>query len=248
MAQHVSEARVLAELETFRIEVASATQFLLAYLTIGAVGRESRRVLDALNDTPLFWNTATASLQQAGLIAIGRVFDQKSPHNIDQLLRVVIDNPQAFSKQALAARKMADSASAQSWLGPYLQTVYTPRQRDFQRLRRHVGKHRKVYESQFRDIRNKLYAHNEIVDPAEIAALFSKTRLKDLQRLVLFMNQLYEAVWQLLHNGRRPSLRPMKYSAARIARKRLDRKFGQSVSVLIVSQAKRTLQNLKPAT
>jgi hypothetical protein len=33
---------------------------------------------------------------------MGRVFDQKSTHNVDRLLKLAQDNPQIFSKAALA--------------------------------------------------------------------------------------------------------------------------------------------------
>ena len=43
-------------------------------------------------------------------------------------------------------------------------------------------------------------------------ALFAKTNTRELQRLVTFLESLYEALWQLCLNGSRPILRQLRYS------------------------------------
>ena len=63
------------ELEIFRTEAESATQFLYAYLAIHATAADNRAVFDLLNTAALFWNTNLGALQTATFIVLGRMFD-----------------------------------------------------------------------------------------------------------------------------------------------------------------------------
>src|SRR5262249_33454551 len=146
----------------------------------------------------------------------GRIFDQTSMHNLDRLLRVAQDHPQIFSKVALGHRKQGANSDPPEWLADYLSDVYEPTPQDFRRLRSHVRKWRKIYEGNYRDLRRKLFAHKEISDHADIDALFAKANIRELQRLFAFLGSLYEALWQLFFNGRKPVLRPQRYSVKRM--------------------------------
>jgi hypothetical protein len=211
-----AETAFVKELELFRREVEGATQFFYGYLAVNAVAGDRKTVLAALNKAPLFWKTAIASLQVSAVISLGRIFDQNSNHNVDRLLGLAQRNRRIFSKQALAARKTAQSTNAASWLADYLKKSYVPKPSDFRRLRRYIKKHRTVYESSYRDIRHKLYAHRELIDQGDIDVLFSKTRIRDLERLFIFLNQLHDALWEALFNGQRPALRARRYAVSRI--------------------------------
>jgi len=204
------------ELEVFRTEADSGIQFFYSYLAVHDVAGEHKEVLLLLNRAPLFWNTALVALQTSIFIALGRVFDQQSNHNVDRLLKIAQLNMAIFSKEALAGRKRRDSANADEWLDEYLRDVYEPNADDFRRLRRHVAKRRRVYEDNYRDLRHQVFAHKEIYSKEDVQALFDKTNVRELQQLLIFLRQLHEALWQLYHNGRKPTLRPARYSVKRI--------------------------------
>jgi AbiU2 len=119
------------ELEVFRTEVAAGTQFLYAYLAVHAVAADRRPVYELLNRAPLFWNTCLAALQTAALIALGRVFDQDSAHNLDKVLHIAQDNPQIFSRAALGRRKQGNNPESPEWLDEYLRNAYEPTPGDF---------------------------------------------------------------------------------------------------------------------
>ena len=72
---------------------------------------------------------------------------------------------------------------------------------DFKRLSRLVKKYRKIYETQYQAIRNKTLAHTEIVDDTELAALYAKTNIRDLERLLIFLNKFHKALWELLQRA-----------------------------------------------
>ncbi len=61
-------------------------------------------------------------------------------------------------------------------------------------------------------LRHKLFAHKEVSDRNGVQGLFAKTNIREFERLLIFQSRLHEALWQLFHNGRKPVLRPTRYS------------------------------------
>jgi hypothetical protein len=204
------------ELEVFRTEAEAGTQFFYAYLAVHSVAADHEPVSKLLNRTPLFWNTCLGALQTASFVALGRVFDQDSAHNVNKLLRVAQDNPQIFSKVALGRRKQGNDPEPPLWLDENLRDAYEPTPRDFRRIRGHVRKRRKTYESKYKELRDKVFAHRAVSNDAESAELFGKTNIRELQRMFAFLGSLYEALWQLFFNGRKPVLQPLRYSVERM--------------------------------
>ncbi len=204
------------ELEAFRVEIESATQFLYADLAMNAVLAKDKHKLEIVNRTPLFWRTTAGALHTSFFITLGRIFDQKSNHNVDKILSIAQKQIVIFSKEALEIRKRAGSANAAEWIDGYMKDVYIPTANDFRKLRKYVGKYRTIYEKVYRDIRHKVIAHKELSNSADIYALYKKTNITEMQKLIVFLNQLYHALWHLYHNGNKPVLRRMKYSAKRM--------------------------------
>jgi hypothetical protein len=223
------EAQFEQELEVFRTEVESALQFFYGFLAIHAAAADTPAVHLLLNTAPLFWNSALGALQTSAFVVLGRIFDQTSVHNVGRLIALAESNPSIFSKDALGRRKLKSAADAQSWLTDYLKDAYVPKDADFRRMRGYVSKHRKTYLTKYQDLRHKVFAHKEITDATQVSALFARTNIREMQRMLLFCLSLYDALWQLFVNGNKPVLRPRKISVDRI-RKRASAK-GQSNAV-----------------
>jgi len=204
------------EIEVFRTEVESGIRFFYMYLAFNSVLSKNKQALKIVNLTPLFWNTHVGALQTSLFIVLGRLFDQKSNHNVDRLIGVAQKHSDIFSAEALIARKLSCSANAGEWINDYMKGVYAPTSNDFRRLRKYVSKYRKIYESTYRDIRHKVYAHKELSNKADVHNLFARTNIREIQKLLIFLNRVHEALWQLFHNGRKPTLRAMKYSVSSI--------------------------------
>jgi hypothetical protein len=207
------------ELEVFRKEAEWGIQFFYSYLAVHIIASENKEVLQLLNTASLFWKTVLGSLQTSTFITLGRLFDQRSKHSIDRLLKIAESNIAIFSKEALAGRKRRDSSTADEWLNDYLRDVYVPKADDFRRLRRYVKKRRKVYENNCRDIRHKYFAHKEISSKKDVQALFKRTNVREMQKILIFLSQLHEALLELYQNGRKPILRPACYSVKGIRRR-----------------------------
>jgi hypothetical protein len=204
--KRMPEAQFERELEIFRTEEEAGAQFFSAYLAVHNVAASSKSVYRLLNEAPLFWNTCLGALQTGAFIALGRVFDQKSPHNLDRLLGIAQKNPHIFSKKALGRRRQGANPNPPEWLDDFLRSVYEPTPEDFRKLRDYVKKWRTVYENNYRDIRRKVCAHKEVSDHEETHALFAKTNIGELQDLFSFLMSLYQSLWQLFFNGRKPDL------------------------------------------
>jgi hypothetical protein len=104
----------------------------------------------------------------------------------------------------LSWRKQGSSPDPPEWLNEYLVDVYEPTQKDFRRLRGYVRKWRGIYVNNYRDLRHKVFAHKEVSDRAETHALFTKTNIRELQRMLTFLRSLHQALWQLFFNGHKP--------------------------------------------
>lgn len=224
------------ELEIFRTEAQVGAQFLYSYLTFNLIIGKNRKALDFVNHTPLFWNTNMGALQTSFFIVLGRIFDQTSKHNIGVLLKIAEKNANIFSKSALAARKRRENSNADEWIDDYLNHSYWPTARDFRELRKKVNDNRRIYETNYRDIRRKVYAHKEVAESADVQKLFSKTNIRELQQVFVFANALYEALWELFHNGRKPRLRTMRHSIKNIMKNRKPEWQSQSVQEITIGQ------------
>jgi hypothetical protein len=229
------------ELDLFRSECESAAQFFFGYLAIHEVAKRREAVFRLLNENALFWNTVAGAMQTAAIIAIGRVFDQGSPHNIDKVLRLAQDNPSMFSKASLGRRKQGSAPQPPPWLEQYLGDVHVPGPPDFRRLRSHVKKRRRIYETNYRDLRHKVYAHRATADDAEVARIASRTSIREIEHLLLFLLSIYESLWHLFMNGRKPTLRRLRYSVNRSGRLSLPRTSVRGVHRRMVREAEQVL-------
>jgi hypothetical protein len=163
-------------------------------------------VLRSLNTASLFWLTAEHALLLAAFVALGRVFDQNSRYNIDRLLAIGAGNLSLFSKPNLARRKREEGLST-SDAAAYVSTAYEPTYKDFRGLRKKVAERRRIYETRYRSIRDKIFAHKELSHPDDTSALFKKTNIKELKEIFGFLHSVHDSLWELLFNGREPALR-----------------------------------------
>lgn len=242
MSMPLPSADFERELEVFRTEVSAATQFFYAFLTVHAVAADHKRVFQLLNTAPLFWNTNLGALQTATFIVLGRIFDQNSAHNVNRLLRIAQSNRTMFSKAALGIRKQGENTNPPDWLTDYLATSYVPQSADFRRLRAYVRKHRRIYELKYRELRHKVFAHKGVSSQGDVDALFAKTNIRELQRMLVFLGSLYEALWQLYFNGFKPVLRPRRYSIERMRRNPTPAWRSSAVQETITREAEKFLR------
>jgi hypothetical protein len=202
----------------FGNEVQEAIQCFYAEQTIHNVAREDENVYHALNRNAPFWNLACRALQANAIIVLGRIFDRDSrAHTLNRLLQIATQNPRIFSKGALETRKLPQAGKHTA---EFMRTAYIPKKRDFQRLQKYADKRRAIYNAHYLDLRNKFFAHRERVD---LTAAFANANIRRLGRLLVFLDQLQDALRQLFMNGRKPVLRPARHSGQQILKSPLPK-------------------------
>jgi AbiU2 len=212
------EAEFKQELEVFGNEVEEAIQSFYAEQTIHNVAREDQNVHRALNRNAAFWNLASRALQANTIIVLGRIFDRDPrAHTINRVLQLATQNPAVFSKTALEKRKLPHTGKH---IAEFMRTAYIPKKGDFQRLQKYADKQRAIYNGHYLDLRNKFFAHKERVD---LTAAFAKANIRRLGRLLVFLDQLQDALWEVFVNGRKPVLRPQRHSGQSILKSPLPK-------------------------
>jgi hypothetical protein len=196
------EARFEYELEVFRRESDEAVQHFYAYLTMHAVAGDHREVRQLYNSAPLFWLTTLRALQTSAFIVLGRIFSQDSEHNLDALLGIAEQDREIFSRESLARRK---SQIPGLDVSKYVSDAYLPTADDFRGFRRQVNEWRRIYEANYRAVRNQIFAHAEVSQPDDVHALFAKTNIQELEVLVTDLVTLHSRLQNLLQNGFRPT-------------------------------------------
>jgi len=235
------EKAFLDELESLRRDSEGCIQYWYTLSSIRLAAHKHQGVKTRLDNDWLFWNTVSSSLQVSTFIAMGRVFDQNSPHNIDRLIGNAQRNIKIFSREALERRKIEGSPNAPEWIDEYMLSTYEPCQEDFRKLRKHIKRYRAIYESNYRDIRHKVYAHKEVIDDHEVAQLFAVTNIKEMQKMMIFLKRIHECLWQLFYNGRKPVLRPMRHSVENIFKQAESNYHGSTIQERITLSTKNVL-------
>jgi HEPN superfamily AbiU2-like protein len=189
-----------AEIEIFRKDEEAAQQFLFAYLGIRAITAERPDVLAAVNRNPMFWISSKESLLISTFIWLGRVFDQRSAHNLNLLLRMVERNLPVLNRDALRERKARVITPEQA--AEYVKEKHEMTVEDVRSLRNEVRGWRKIYEPVYREIRDH-FAHNKH-GVSDFDALLAKTNIEEMKRMFGFLHALHEGLVELYLNGRNP--------------------------------------------
>ena len=194
------------ELEKFRREHEQGQQFFFSYLTIRTFAYDDPKVLQWLNRAPLLAKTVDYALLKATFVALGRIFDRNGRHNINVLLQVGRENINLFSLDALAERKRQIGLTEDE-IAEYVSDRYVPSASDFDDLEKQVETWRAIYNPRYKDVRDKIFAHNVYSTIEEINALLEKTDVEELRGIFGFLQGLHSALHQLHVNGIQPEIR-----------------------------------------
>jgi hypothetical protein len=195
------EQRFRYTLDSVRRDSDACVQFLYAWVAFHYAAARNQTSRRKINENALYWNTILGGLQTSLFIALGRLFDRdKKSHGLDKLLRIATIERQIFSPSALARRKAQESPGA-NWINSYAASAHVPTAKDFARVRRHIASKRRIYIKNYAPIRNRVFAHSALGSLQKVDALFSRTNLGELQRLVLSVCEIHDVFWQLYFNG-----------------------------------------------
>jgi hypothetical protein len=188
------------ELAIFSTEEEIAQQYFFSYLSIRS---GDIHVIRAMNTNSLFWITTRDALLLAAFIALGRIFDQNSKHNIDRLMSAALKDISAFSRIALADRKRRSGLTSEE-AAAYVEHSYELSASDLRILRKEIKRWRQIYEARYKQIRDKFFAHREISSVEEANNLMVNTNIDEMKELFGFMSDLEAKLWAAFHNGISP--------------------------------------------
>jgi hypothetical protein len=206
----MSQTKFERELEIFRTEEEVAQQYFFAYLSVRSIAAADGSILKMMNVNPLFWVTTHHAMLLSAFVALGRIFDQKSEHNIDSMMSAASSEVSSFSKSALAARKRA-AGLTQKEAAAYVADKNELNPTDLRNLRKEIASRRRIYEDRYREIRHKVFAHKSLSDSVEVNALLAKTNINEMKALFAFLSALYSALWEAFYNGREPVLKTKRF-------------------------------------
>jgi hypothetical protein len=234
-------------LELFRRQVDEAAQFLYVAETIHERARLNRKTFDAINLAPGFWMTVAGGMQMSAIIGVGRIFGagargkDRPQHTVDTLLRFAEQHLEMFSREALLTRKRRAGVAAEH-LPDIAALAHVPSAKDLHRLGAQLRSYRRAYRSQFADIRNLDLAHTVVIDSNDRSELYARTRRRDLERMIVRLTQIHNALWHLFNNGLRPRLTPMAWASRALVRRPVGDRRKSTAHEAIVIDTKKCLQ------
>lgn len=77
---------------------------------------------------------------------------------------------------------------------------------------------------------------------------FQKTKIRDFEKLIVFVNQLHKAFLEMFNNGARPKLRPMAHSVRRLAVKKMKDLRDGPTTEHIVAETRMCMKLITQAT
>lgn len=194
-------AELLKEIDK---EITVAAQSFFAWKSIHNVAAKDKNIEKAINTNALSWNIYLHSLQVTFFIAIGRIFDVNPQScSIHLLFRQCKNNVEKFYKSNLEQRLIDEAGGTRpDYLDTFLQTVYEPKEADFNKLKKNVSRVQKCYEEKFRPIRHKVFAHNDSEHIANPGDLFANATIDDAEDILKTLYKVERVIWDLYTNGK----------------------------------------------
>jgi hypothetical protein len=227
------ESEFERELAIFKVEHVTAQQYFFSYASLKGIAASNSAVFRSMNATPLFWLTTESAMLLSTYIALERIFG-RSGHNLNRLMATATNRIALFSREALAARKRAAGLSADD-ADRYVHDAFEPSKDDFESLGEQIEENRKLYNARYREVRNKVFAHNVVADLAGANSLLEGTTVTETKALFAFLDALDQALWQLFLNGRKPTLeiRPFLLPPPKTVHGRPGEKIYQEINAIL---------------
>ena len=196
-AQPTPEQVFLQRLDALQRDARATARYAYVGSSINFIANQNPTLVPILDRDAGFWNTVLGGMQTSSIVALGRIYDsRKDVLSADRLVKHVTTYPGIFSRAALATRK-----------GPiYTVDAFEPRAVDFKPLQDALDEHTSLYESTIGPIRHKVFAHAGNITDAEEYEMFQNVPRADYERLSVFPLALWNALFQLYHNGQQPML------------------------------------------
>jgi hypothetical protein len=193
---------VMQAYKIFNRDVEIAIRVFFLCKGVYGIASKDKKALSTLEKNTLSWNIILHSLQCTFFVSLGRLFEGDETISADKFLRTCIDNADEFSKNSLRNRKIIQYGGKQEWLDLYMNNIYEPKIKDFDKLIDKLAKRKTLYIKTYRPIRHKIITHLNVATIDNFSSLFGKTEIDEIQDFLLVMYQIDRVIFHLLFNGK----------------------------------------------
>ncbi len=191
------------QFEQFSQNVAFAVRTWHHHVCLNNRANEDPAILAALNKAPRYWLDQRYSAIQTTIIFMGKVFDvDGGTFSVDKTLRSANDAKEHFSKPELRKRKIEVGGEFDG-IDEYIENATELSSNDLKIISAEVSK-AKVIWGRIKPLRDKVYAHNQMLSDAEREKLFEAVKNADMNDILQILMNVSEALWQVEFNGRKP--------------------------------------------
>ena len=185
------------------------TQAIWAYSVSKGLGLRATKdesLDDRLNQNPYTWKTILWALQTTWMMGASKLSDHNSKSSIKRFISFCRENLDLFSRDALLARKKMISTSfgERLFAERYLSECHFPTADDFNLFDSEMNEFADL-EEVIRILRNKVFAHDDLLDDATVHAHFEgivNTRVESfLAKAHLVHSQIHRGMFL---NGHKP--------------------------------------------
>lgn len=164
------------------------------------------KIFQGVSANAQFWNHYKYSSILTAIITVGRILDKPSTtHKIERLITAA-ESSDLFTRKSLRERKMKGSDNAHDWIDSFMNNTYELCAEDFKKIHDFVEHTRKKWES-IKDLRNKVYAHQEVMDNLKKTAIFQKSTYAAFEDIIKRLLKIEHIFWEAFNNGKKPDFR-----------------------------------------
>jgi hypothetical protein len=190
----------------FSNEVYQATACYVIWKNLQNQPAEDDALLMSLNENALSWVFIRHSMMVSLIMALGRIFDTDGDSvSVDDLIKSCIVDIDQFSKSKLRERKLQNH-NAHEWIDSYMESVYEPIETDFLRLKPEVKKYREIFNSYYKPLRHKIFAHSDKASLSQRDDLWRATKGANMEDMLNFLEDVKITLQEAYLNGRKPEL------------------------------------------
>lgn len=167
---------------------------------------QDSKLFQAVQENSQFWMDYKHCNIVFTVIVLGRIFDkdtksQKS-HHIERLIKFA-KNSELFKNEKLRERKIKGSDNSHEWIDNYMKNTHELSQDNFKNISDYAKETREKWES-VKDLRNKIYAHQDVIDDLKKSAIFEKSQYLVFEEIVQRLLTLENVFLEAFSNGRAP--------------------------------------------
>lgn len=164
---------------------------------------QDSKMFQAMQANSQFWMDYKHSSIVFAIITLGRILDKNSnAHKIERLIKTA-RNSNLFNNDKLRERKIKGSDNANEWIEDYMKSTHELTDLDYNKITSFTEETRKRWED-VKDLRNKIYAHQEALDDNRKAEILEKSKYEVFEDIIDRLLTLEYIFWQAYHNGTAP--------------------------------------------